>query len=49
MTEFSLDWLNQCTPLWATLVAAFTAPYMWSRYIKKGVKKYLESRFGVEL
>lgn len=37
--EPSLEFLNECVPLWFALVMAFTSPYMWSRYVKKGVKR----------
>ena len=30
-------WMNQHVPLWVAIVAAFTSPYRWSAYVKRGV------------
>ena len=43
-----LTFLQQCVPLWFALLMAFTAPYMWAKYVKKAVRHVLQSRYGVE-
>lgn len=43
--EPSLDFLNGCVPLWFALLMGFSAPYMWSRYVKRGAKKAFERYF----
>ena len=44
MIDISLSWLTQDVPLWAFLLAAFTAPWLWATYVKKvavkAVSKY---------
>jgi hypothetical protein len=42
--EPSLTFLNKSVPLWFALLMAFTAPHMWSKYVKGFVK----ARFGHE-
>lgn len=44
----SLTFLNECVPLWFALVMGFTAPYMWSRYVKRGLKDLYGRYFGAD-
>ena len=37
----SFEFLAQPVPLWFALLMGYTAPYMWSKYIKKGAKTIL--------
>jgi hypothetical protein len=37
--EPSLEFLNECVPLWFALVMGFTSPYLWSKYIKDAAKR----------
>lgn len=44
----SLEFLSQPVPLWFALLMAFTAPYMWSKYIKKAARLTFERYFGTD-
>jgi hypothetical protein len=40
--NLATEFLNECVPLWFALLMGFTAPYMWSTYAKKAVKKAIK-------
>lgn len=44
----NLTFLNESVPLWFALLMAFTSPYMWAKYVKKGVSDYYQRKFGDE-
>lgn len=46
--EPSLEFLNESVPLWFALVMGFTAPHLWSNYIKNGAKKAVKPHLGDE-
>lgn len=46
--EPNVAFLNEQVPLWFALLMAFTSPYMWSKYVKKAVKKVGSKYLGVE-
>lgn len=42
----SLEWLSQDVPLWFSLLMAFTSPYLWSQYVKRGVRRAVQRYTG---
>ena len=38
----SFEFLAQDVPLWFALLMAYTAPYMWAKYIKQAAKTVLQ-------
>ena len=44
----STAFLNKCVPLWFALVMGFTAPYLWSGYVKKAANDLYQRHFGSE-
>lgn len=43
-----LEWLSQCTPLWALLIAFATNPYTWSDRITSRLGPLLDRVFPQE-